>query len=518
MNRRKFLKLSLAAASIASAPALLAGCSTKTSIPKMDASRPLIIKNALLVDVEKGAIVQNASVVVEKGIIRSVWRDEGFFPSGAQTLDLGGRYLMPGLIDGHCHSTSSAGFGISTFEAWRHLMQLRRNYEACIRTGVTTIRDTGAFPGLLHGFIKEMEVGTLNGPRIVFCNSITNNDGGHPDVPASQVNRFAGPTSYFIGPMMLNYKNTDELVRTLHSNCAQAHFLKLTVDDESILCGKSKIPVYPDGDLNLMFDFAQRRNMPVACHCMTGWGFDRMMKYPINSLEHLVCDIELSDRQIQTAADKKISVVPTFSLAQIYLIEEAYPQIPPAWRDSFLDNELVLRREHFKNIPADICDPAIHADNMATLEQYRAIPCKDMFAQKIFLPNAAPFFGMAKVGRKNMMRLKQAGVLMGAGMDAGVPLSYFGFMHRELEILVRAGFSPAEAIQCATINNARIINMEDRLGSIKEGKYADMVILAANPLENVKNIQNPLLVIKEGDIRHSSKALTRKGENISLAS
>jgi imidazolonepropionase-like amidohydrolase len=484
----------------------------------MDAGRPLIIKNALLVDVEKGAIIQNASVVVENGLIRSVWRDEGFFPSGAQTLDLSGRYLMPGLIDGHCHSTSSAGFGISTFDAWRHLMQLRRNYEACIRTGVTTIRDTGAFPGLLHGFIKEMEVGTLNGPRIVFCNSITNNDGGHPDVPASQVHRLAGPTSYVIGPMMVNYKNTDELVRVLNSNCGEAHFLKLTVDDDSMLCGKSKIPVYPDDDLKLMFDFAQRRNMPVACHCMGGWGFDRMMKYPISCLEHLVCDVELSDRQVQTAADKKIAVVPTFHLAQLYLIEEAYPQLPQEWLNDFVKNELSLRQEHLKNISADICDPAIHADNMVALEQYRAVPCGDMFGQKMFLPNPAPFFNMATIGRKNMMRLKQAGVLMGVGMDAGVPMSYFGLLHRELEILVRAGFTNVEAIQCATMNNARIINMEDRLGSIKEGKYADMVVLKANPLENVSNTRNPLLVIKDGNIRHSIGELVREGEAIRLAS
>jgi len=77
--------------------------------------------------------------------------------------------------------------------------------------------------------------------------------------------------------------------------------------------------------------------------------------------------------------------------------------------------------------------------------------------------------------------MNQAGILIGCGIDAGMPFCYFGGNYREYEILQRIGFSNIEILRCATINNAKILRVEDKTGSLETGKYADIVILEKIP-------------------------------------
>jgi hypothetical protein len=85
-----------------------------------------------------------------------------------------------------------------------------------------------------------------------------------------------------------------------------------------------------------------------------------------------------------------------------------------------------------------------------------------------------------------------AGIPMLAGTDTawGVPYTYAGFsLHDELELLVRAGLTPLESLQTATLNPARFLGRTQDLGTIENGKLADMVMLTANPLEDIHNTQ-----------------------------
>jgi imidazolonepropionase-like amidohydrolase len=105
------------------------------------------------------------------------------------------------------------------------------------------------------------------------------------------------------------------------------------------------------------------------------------------------------------------------------------------------------------------------------------------------------------------MAMKDAGIIIGCGTDSGVPLSYHGTLWREMEMLCRVGFSRLEALQCATINNAKIVGMADKIGSVDDGKYADLAVLKENPLENIETCRNPQIVIKDGKIYDVSKIL-----------
>ena len=103
----------------------------------------------------------------------------------------------------------------------------------------------------------------------------------------------------------------------------------------------------------------------------------------------------------------------------------------------------------------------------------------------------------ARVGKRSS--LNEAGVLLLAATDVGVPFQVPGIsLHVELERLVEAGLSPLEALQAATHNPARVLKMADSLGSIEPGKLADLVLLDANPLEDIRNTQKIRAVVADG--------------------
>jgi imidazolonepropionase-like amidohydrolase len=100
---------------------------------------------------------------------------------------------------------------------------------------------------------------------------------------------------------------------------------------------------------------------------------------------------------------------------------------------------------------------------------------------------------------ENIRLLNEAGVLLLAATDVGVPLQVPGIsLHVELERLVEAGLTPLGALQAATLNPARVLQMTETSGTIESGKLADMVLLDANPLENIRNTRSIRAVIADG--------------------
>jgi imidazolonepropionase-like amidohydrolase len=98
-------------------------------------------------------------------------------------------------------------------------------------------------------------------------------------------------------------------------------------------------------------------------------------------------------------------------------------------------------------------------------------------------------------------RLHRAGVPLLAGTDAPEPQVTPGFsLHQELELLVESGLSPAAALRCATLNNAVALRQSEHLGSIAPGKLADVVLLSANPLEDIRNTRRISAVIRGGRV------------------
>jgi imidazolonepropionase-like amidohydrolase len=91
---------------------------------------------------------------------------------------------------------------------------------------------------------------------------------------------------------------------------------------------------------------------------------------------------------------------------------------------------------------------------------------------------------------RNTRKLAAGGVLIGVGSDGGSTLDFPGLMtHREIELLVEAGLSPMDAIVAATRNGAAALRKADELGTVEPGRLADLMLVSANPLEDVRNLR-----------------------------
>ena len=114
------------------------------------------------------------------------------------------------------------------------------------------------------------------------------------------------------------------------------------------------------------------------------------------------------------------------------------------------------------------------------------------------LEGAAPVWEDLKAAVK---KLKDAGVPLAVGCDSGIPLVGHGEgVHDELMFFVEAGFTPREAICAATLGNAKLLQMDDKTGSLEPGKMADVILLGSNPLEDISNTKDIRLVIMEGRV------------------
>ena len=514
MTRKDFIRLSAAAAAAAALPGI-AGCASGggTKGPRIDYSGRLLLKGCAVVDAAAGRIIPGRDVVIEKDRIASILpagtRAEGVVSS----IDLRGAYLMPGLIDAHCHLTvqSSAVFRISDIS--KHVKQIKNNGLMQVRSGVTTVRDTGAFPKMLGDLVRDYAKGALTGPRVVHCNALANIDGGHPDVKSSEVSLLGPLTMAFTGSMTMDFRDRGELMKKLAENVEHgASFVKLTMDDRSLICGKGALAVYDDADLRAIFDFAESRGLPVAAHTLMHYGIRRVLEYPVASLEHTTGDARVSDAEIALMVKKKVAIVPTLQIGHNFAFRERYDELPERYRTPFIENELRIKYDYLNGDDHGGYDPYLHRLNLESIGWFRDPGCRDMPKQKKFMTDPEIGFEYLLHAPSNARRMKDAGVLMGCGTDAGVPFHYHGSLWRELQVMSRSGFSPREIVRMATADNAAIIGMKDSIGVVEEGRLADLAVFRGNPLESVDNLRGPLLVLIGGEVKAGDASLNENGD------
>jgi imidazolonepropionase-like amidohydrolase len=124
----------------------------------------------------------------------------------------------------------------------------------------------------------------------------------------------------------------------------------------------------------------------------------------------------------------------------------------------------------------------------------------NLYKNKKFLVDPDLYYDIMVHAPQNMKKMKDAGVNIGVGIDAGMPFAYFGSYYRELELLSRVGFTNAEILKCATLNNAKILCMEDKIGTLEPGKFADLIVYSENPLEKIEICRTPKIVFRDGII------------------
>jgi imidazolonepropionase-like amidohydrolase len=153
-----------------------------------------------------------------------------------------------------------------------------------------------------------------------------------------------------------------------------------------------------------------------------------------------------------------------------------------------------------------LCPKALR-ETRSLLQAYQEGITPEM-AQTGYHPDMSMLERGLPVAMENMRRLHAAGAVIGCGTDSGGdPFAVFGRICDEIDYLLEAGLSTFEALCSATVVNARILGLEDRLGTIEAGKVADFVVLDGNPLADITSLQRVQRVVQEGKTVYYEKSV-----------
>jgi imidazolonepropionase-like amidohydrolase len=410
-----------------------------------------ILTNAKVVDVVNGTI-RTRAVKLRNGLIEAVLDSPQVKSAdliGYTVIDLGGRYLCPGLIDCHVHITAVPGFGDlrSTMGSTADLTLLRQPYVCgqMLHRGFTSVRDCGGAQLALKEAVAE---GVFPGPRIFLsCKPLTQT-GGHGDARLSHEPSTMPCCAGIIQPGRGQICDGE-------GECARA-------TREQIRAGADFIKIMGSGGV----------------------------ASPTDKIDHL-----------QFTASEIRTIVECATNAGIYVTAHAYT--PTAIRHC-IDNG-VMGIEHGNLIDAPTAKlmaekGAFLTPTLVTYEQMAAPQWRGYLPQDSMAKNEE----VLKAGLESVKIAHDAGVTLCYGTDLLGPLGVA--QSREFTIRARV-LPPLAVLQTATVNAAAVLRRSDSMGRIEDGFLADLLVLDSNPLENVTILDDPeshiLVVIKDGRVYKS---------------
>ncbi len=494
MKRRDFLKYSTTLAVISLFDGANTGCAELTPRLKpadfqIPEGRGLLLRNLNIVDVKEGKIISPGHILINGKIIEEIsYGNE--CPECEITLDLKGKYAIPGIINAHCHMTLPGAFGLRLKFLTSLKRQIERNAEECLKHGVTTVRDMLGFPSALDELQKEIKSGRLLGPRILRNTAV-------------QVDSGYGEALSIVGGkrMITGVRSAEEARRAVKYACHNnADFIKTFLQYNQLWLPGKPLPVLDDNMLRAIVDEAEKHNRTVALHHTSVEGFRRALRAGVHSLEHMAIDNLLTDEDIELLLKSGAGIIPTASVAWALSFKRN--------GDLFSDAKEVLeiiedRRERIVSHLEEFAEPAVKEIALAYLEKFSR---PEYFDEKHLMLTPEPkFFNSAAViGNRNLLRLAEAGALIGCGNDGGIPFVFPGSMTLEMGILQKIGLKPVEILRMATINNAKILRMDNRIGYLGKGMMADVVILSRNPLDDITNTAYIEKVFFEGSLKYTA--------------
>lgn len=386
-------------------------------------------------------------------------------PRDAQIINAAGKFLIPGLWDMHFHITET-----------------ERTFPLFIANGVTGVRNMGGDFQKLFAWREAVASGRLVGPRVVACGPVI--DGPNPSNPDHAI-----------------------AVGNAEEGKQAVDFLKRS--------GADFVKVYDGLPRDAYFAIAEeakKRGLSFVGHIPSAVTMSEASNAGQKSVEHLgtffegssAAETELRNWPRATVKNGDFSVIPARIAARgnrtldthserkatrllALLAENRTWQVPTLLAkqvNTFVDDISEGQDPRYKYIPAS--DREGWSPDKNFFYRYRT-PEFITYQKRLFQKE------MELVGA-----MQRAGVPLIAGTDGG-PYSVPGFgLHQELALLVKAGLTPMEALQAATINPAKFLGESDVLGTVEQGKIANLVLLEANPLEDISNIERIDAVVVNG--------------------
>jgi len=456
----------------------------------------VLLKGADLIDVKRGQTLHERGVLFKDGQIVDIVSTRDLDKVTAdRTFDCRGLFIMPGIINAHCHALMPGAALVSLDLLLSLKRQAARNLEECAIHGVTTVRDATSLPLVLGKLGQRTETLEILGPRIVGCGPSLIPRGGYPDfarqVPPGFASRYGDPSIYVKGP-----ESARLAVRLAVEQGAR--YIKIFFDDRSLFFGAKPLAVLDDETVRALVDEAHRLGRRVGVHQTQLTGYRRALKLGVDDLEHIPTDKKLTDKDVERFMKGDHCITPTASVIMALGIA---PEGHPARVDPLVET-MQLARQHFLRYTCPtVSEQAVVRSNLKLAKLYNdGFPADSLGAKSLF-DNELMVEALA-TGTPNILKLYEAGARICCGNDGGTPLSFPGTLFTEMEIMDWIGISKADILKSATINGAHLLDMEGELGSIETGKLADIVVLSSNPLKDIGAVEAVEAVFRSGTLLH----------------
>ena len=412
--------------------------------PAAPAPKVTYIKAGKLFDSVSDSYRNNMVIVVEGDRIKSIGSaGEVKIPSGATVVDLSHEVVLPGLIDCHTHISSSGDRydEIYTFKdtPFRGAFEAVKNARKTLDAGFTTILNVGSDPFLAVDLRKWIDEGNGAGPRIVASGPAIGITGGHGDI-----NNFSPTVRVMMYPEERDFAIADGVDQIRHTIRAQVKYgvdvIKIMSTGGVLSKGDSPgAPQYTLEEVKAAVDEAHMAGRKIASHAHGAVGIKNAIIAGVDSVEHASL---VDDEGIRLAKEHG-----TYFVMDIY------------------NDDYILGKAIEFGLPQE------------NVDKERAL---------------------GRLQRENFEKAFKAGVKMAFGTDAGV--YPHGDNAKQFYYMVKYGMSPAQAIKAATVNAADLIGRTKDVGTIEPGKYADIIAVTGDPLQDVRALETVDFVMKGGTV------------------
>lgn len=408
------------------------------------------LKDVQVIDVQNGKLLEHYTVLIRGSRIDAIGPINSIpIPDSAMQISCTGQYLIPGLIDAHVHLLSD----VSGTDTRAHA---EKDSRAMLLSGITSVRDMAGDGRALSSLTRDALLNEIISPDIYYA-ALFAGPGFFKDPRTHQASAGGVPGQMFY--MRAVTDSTDLPIAVAESKGTGATAIKLYAQISGSLARK-------------LTTAAHQQGLKVWSH------FELTQSSPIETVSAGVDVVSHASMIAKWRPDRKDS-------------------IPLEWRSGERDS--VFWNSQFAQLPVK--------GYVEAMKKNKTILDATLLIEKEFMNNPAlsPYARAAYTARYEIgRRFTKLALDNGIPVCTGTDVDENRFVQREMKVLVTdAGFTPLQAIRAATLHGAMAIGIEKHTGSIEKGKDADLVLLSANPLQNINHIDQVKLVIKKGRLYNS---------------